>query len=226
MRVPQPKGERGSLKWIQRAVAERWPELSEPMYAKVGSTAKIEWLSPLAEDQFAEYRDGAFLSRLGLGQLAGSLGEFWPERGPQWDALAIVHSRPAKVVLVEAKAHIGEFCTPPSGASEHSLSMIQAALRRTASALGVPPSHTDAWLRYFYQYTNRLAHLLWLREQQIDAKLLFVGFVNDDEMPGKTTPEAWQAAYLLANYVLGLKVRHVLAAHVMHAFPDVALYAQ
>jgi hypothetical protein len=68
---------------------------------------------------------------------------------------------------------------------------------------------------------DRLAHLRWLRGHGVDAKLVLAGFVNDDEMPGKTSPEAWEAAYLMADHVLGLPARHPLSGHVIHVFPDV-----
>ena len=34
MRIEQPQGERGSLKWIQRAVNERWPSLNDPLVVR------------------------------------------------------------------------------------------------------------------------------------------------------------------------------------------------
>jgi hypothetical protein len=42
----------------------------------------IEWVSPIKSDGYAEYYDQAFLSRLGLDNLAVSLGRFWPPGGP------------------------------------------------------------------------------------------------------------------------------------------------
>jgi hypothetical protein len=63
-RVPQVVGEKGSLLWIQRAIAERWPSLETPILDKVGSDQTIFWRSPLEADGYAEYRDGAFLARL------------------------------------------------------------------------------------------------------------------------------------------------------------------
>jgi hypothetical protein len=106
MRVVQPLGTRGSLKWIQRAINERRNLLDAPILAEMQSTAEIEWRSPLAIDEDAEYRDAAFLERIGCLQLATSLAKFWPARGPQWDALGLTNRREA--ILVEAKAHIDE----------------------------------------------------------------------------------------------------------------------
>jgi len=219
VRVAQPVGERGSLKWIQRAVAERWDDLEAPVLACLSGAHSLEWLSPLPEDEFAEYRDAAFLRKLGLERLAASLADFWPRRGPQWDALAT--SDAGHILLVEAKAHIGEFVSPPSQASPESLNQIRRALTETAGALSVAEENKDGWSRHFYQYANRLAHLNWMRGHGADAKLVLVGFVHDDDMPGRTTREAWQAAYLIANSVLGLRAQHPLAAHIIHVHPEV-----
>lgn len=219
MRYVQPAGQRGSLKWLQRAVAEQWDELAFPLLARLPGATAIEWLSPLVADDFAEYRDGAFLARLGLGHLATELGGFWPSRGPQWDGLA--RSDQGHVILIEAKAHIGEFCSPPTQAGPGSVALITASLEATAASLGVAEHGIPGWGRHFYQYANRLAHLGWLRDRGIDAKLVLVGFVDDHDMPGRTTKEAWEAAYLLANHVLGLPVRHPLAGHVIHIYPTV-----
>jgi hypothetical protein len=44
--------------------------------------AQVEWVSPLEEERFKEYQDGAFLDALGLLDLSGMLAEFWPQGGP------------------------------------------------------------------------------------------------------------------------------------------------
>lgn len=204
---------------MQRAVEEGWTDLEGPILRHLPKAGRIEWRSPLRDDQYAEYRDAAFLRQLGLEYLANDLALFWPRGGPQWDALALTDR--GQVLLVEAKAHIREFCSPPSQAGSASLSRITAALKDTGIALGAAADHLDAWGRSFYQYTNRLAHLRWLRDKGVDAKLVLVGFVNDGEMPGRTTPEAWEAAYLVADHVLGLPARHGLSRHVLHIHPDV-----
>ena len=219
MRVKQPVSERGSLKWMQQAVADRWADLEQPILAGLEGAKELHWLSPRKDDEFAEYRDTAWLRRLDLGKLGGELPDFWPTRGPQWDALA--RSDAQHVILVEAKAHIAEFCSPPSQASSRSLALIEQSLGNVAADLGVVERKRRDWSTHFYQYTNRLAHLHWLRAQNVDAKLVLVGFVHDDEMPGRPTKEAWDAAYIVADSVLGLPKRHALSRHIIHVHPQV-----
>lgn len=217
MRVIQPEGGKGSLRWMQRAVAERWPALEAPIFARLGEGADLAWVSPLAGDDYAEYRDAAFLDRLGLSHLEDALSAFWPPKGPQWDALALVDGH--KPILVEAKSHIAEFCTPPTSAGPSSREKIARSLQEVAGSLG--SAHGDRWPTQFYQLANRLAHLFFLRRNGVDAYLLLVGFVDDEDMDGPTSVEAWLAAFQVAEHVLGLRRRHPLGAYVLHAFPSV-----
>lgn len=108
MRVPQPSECRGSLMWIRRSVARR-PELLDSELrraAAIRPDATIDWRSPRAADEWAEYRDGDFLDLLDHSSLCPALQEFWPRGGPQWDALG--RASDGTLVLVEAKTHLGE----------------------------------------------------------------------------------------------------------------------
>ena len=216
MRAKQPAGKAGSLNWIQRAVAERWPGLDQPILKSTGGM-KLDWLSPLADDDFAEYRDESFLRLVGLQNLEPDLSAFWPRRGPQWDALGIVDEK--TVILVEAKAHIREFCTPGSAASAASRERIETALHAVASDLGA--ATRCSWADTFYQLTNRLAHLWFLRERGVPAYLALVGFTGDTKMDGPHSAEAWHATYQVATYALGLPTRHKLSRYILHVNPPV-----
>ncbi|MCT4555905.1 MAG: hypothetical protein N4A53_14550 [Pelagimonas sp.] len=210
MRTPQPTGERGSLKWLQRAV-----NLS-PQHLQPTRLPQITWLSPLADDDFAEYRDSAFLHRLELDHLENELNAFWPKRGPQWDALGLTNQGP---VIVEAKAHVQEFLSPPSQAGRASLEKIQRAFEMVQSDLKI--SSPSDWARTFYQYANRLAHLWWLRDNGVDASLLFVSFIHDTDMKGPKDSETWEALFSAANHALGLTNCPALMKHVYHVTPDI-----
>lgn len=218
MRVEQPPGKRGSLKWIQRAVDERWASLEQPILAELPSGTRLEWLSPLAIDGYAEYRDAPFLRRIGHPELEGDLRAFWPARGPQWDALA--RGTAGDVLLVEAKAHVAELCSPGTSAGPSSRALIAATLNAVAEHLGARPDRAD-WTRHFYQLANRLAHLEFLRARGVQAWLVLVNFVGDSEMGGPSGPEAWNSAYDVALYVMGLSRRHALSKYVIHVAPSV-----
>ncbi len=210
MRVVQPEGGKGSLKWIQRAIE------CNPAFLQPDGVPPIEWLSPRREDEFAEYRDTSFLKLVGCEKLAPQLREFWPSRGPQWDALGIADGMP---VLLEAKAHVREMFSPACGASGKSRDMILKAFEKVREDLGVV-GNTD-WMKSFYQVANRIAHLWWLHENKVNAHLVFAGFLQDAEMNGPSWPETWKAATDTAFHALGLGGRHHLSGFIHHVYPDV-----
>jgi hypothetical protein len=66
-RIIQPKGTKGSLKWIQHVANECPYVLNARLNEHIGYTSAqpIEWLSPKAEDDYAEYQDQDFLDLVG-----------------------------------------------------------------------------------------------------------------------------------------------------------------
>ena len=82
-------------------------------------------------------------------------------------------------VLIEAKANEPEFTGSSCGAriGTESRKQIERALGKTKSRLGV---HGDfSWLGSYYLYSYRLAALWFLRERNVDARLLFIYFCGD-----------------------------------------------
>jgi hypothetical protein len=216
-RVPQPQGARGSLKWIQRAVNSRPDLLDREIVSTLADSGAVEWLSPRAEDDYAEYRDKAFLNRIGYPELSDRLSEFWPRRGPQWDALG--KTTRGTVLLVEAKAHVGEICSPGSGAGGEARLMIERALASAASHMVARPK--APWIDTFYQLANRLAHLHFLRVNGVDAWLVLVNFIDDEEMNGPRGVAEWQAAYQVVHHVMGIPMRNPLGKFVLHIYPSI-----
>jgi hypothetical protein len=216
MRVPQPVGIKGSLKGVQTLINRAPKLLLEALPPALQKRGPINWRSPLEADDRAEYRDGAFLDLVGASDLKQELSRFWPAKGPQWDALGI--SQKGDIVLVEAKAHVGEICSPPCNASPQSFRKIAAALKETAQEIGAVPR--APWDSAFYQYANRLAHLHFLRKHGKPAWLVLIYFVGDKEMDGPDSAEAWGAALTVMRYVMGLPTRHPLGRHVAEAFVD------
>jgi hypothetical protein len=200
MRVEQGIGARGSLKWMQTLVASGRHLIDPELRGRLGlpDEASIEWRSPLAEDQQAEYRDASFLTRIGLSYLAPELRKFWPHRGPQWDGLAVSSGMR---ILIEAKAHVdelGSHCV----ASPRSRQQIANAFYATKRDLGA--SEDCDWLDGYYQYANRLAHLKFLRAAGVDAHLVFLYFTGDRDIGGPTSPVEWENALIKVYRHLGL----------------------
>jgi len=206
MRVPQTKASKGSQKWIQLLVNERRDIFAAELAAHLprGLAENIEWLSPLKNDDYAEYRDVSFLNRLGIRNPKVALRNFWPNRGPQWDALGKAGDD-GPYFLVEAKANIPEIVSCCEAKSERSRKLIRSSLQRTPECLGCKPLLD--WMTGFYQYANRLAHLYYLRAlNKLDARLVFVYFVNDDTHMA-TSLDQWEAALTLQKKLMGIGKR-------------------
>ncbi len=212
------KASRGSQKWLQIGV-NQYPEILNSAIcasAKLPVGTKINWLSPLAAENYAEYRDQAFINRLGLKLRNRPLMDFWPPRGPMWDGLAVTST--GEVLLVEAKAHIPEMVSPASKASPASLQLIEEGLAETRAALA--PRTTVTWSGTFYQYSNRLAHLYFLRTLNNEkVRLVFLYFVGDADVSGPKSRAEWEGAIQVTEAYLGLG-RHKLSSYVHHAFVD------
>ena len=218
-RIPQHPAAKGSQKWIQKLVTEEPQLLNSPIRTQLDlpDTEKITWLSPIADDEYAEYQDQAFLELLGIRLPKVSLSDFWPSRGPVWDGLGKAHS--GNVFLVEAKSHISEVLSPKTGAGEKSLRKIKKSLNETKTFLHSKSEHD--WTTTFYQYTNRLAHLYLLRAlNEVPAYLVFLYFVNDKDMNGPKSVDEWIGAISLLKSYLGVG-RHRLDKYVAETFIDV-----
>jgi hypothetical protein len=146
-----------------------------------------------------------------------SLNSFWPRRGPQWDGLAKTDR--GDLILVEAKSHIPELVTDPTGAKGTSLTKIRKSLAEVKWDLR-SGAYAD-WATCFYQYTNRLAHLYLLRElNALPAYLLFLYFINDEEQKGPSSQAQWEGAIELLEALLDVH-EHKLSDYVLHTFIDV-----
>lgn len=219
------QAKRGSQKWIQIAVNEK-PELLNHVIArelnfKPGEL--ITWMSPLVHDAYQEYFDQKFIKQLGVKLNNRQLSDFWPIRGPRWDALG--KTSRGTLLLVEAKSYIREMVTTPSKASEKSLAIIQNSLHEVKQYLGI--SKDVDWASWFYQYANRIAHLYLLRElNDLPTELLFLCFINDYDMDGPTSSNQWEGAIEMMEAYLGLPKKHCLSDHVHHIYLDVKKLAE
>jgi len=212
---------KGSQKHLQRLVNHP----TDPLGNRIGQLLNFEldenfiWKSPVASDEYAEYNDEDFVRKLGLQNAIklDPLIDFWPTRGPHWDALAQTNKK--RKFPVEAKSHIGELASTCE-AKPVSYRKIQEALNTTKVYSG--SQVLNDWCAEYYQYANRLAHLYWLREvKKADAHLVFIYFVNDSQMNGPTSKEEWEKELAIIYTYLGVS-SSLMSAHIHNLFFDVA----
>lgn len=219
-KIPQKEGKKGSQKWIQEII-EKFPDIllrHIQQHKKLQGVQNIDWVSPIKEDNFAEYRDTGFLAKLGLEEYSNALSSFWPEGGPQWDALGIDTYNRRRVFLVEAKSHISELITICRACHPKSIEQIDSSIQKTQKFLGIKP--IIPWTEGFYQYANRIAHLYFMRQiAKVDAFLLFIYFLNDNTLI-PTTKEQWLGALEIQEKLMGLS-SHKLQQFIVKIFIDV-----
>src|SRR4029078_11196556 len=130
-----------------------------------------------------------------------ALSDFWPARGPVWDAIG--RTTEGVAIFVEAKAHIPEAASPGTRASPTSLELISRSLEEARRWYA--PKASASWTGTFYQYANRLAHHYFLREvNKVPTKLVFVYFTHDPDMTGPENESEWHGAIRLLHAALGL----------------------
>ena len=199
----QKKGDKDSLKWIQILINNR-PDIINLQIRrnfKIPACTEIEWVSPLKEEYYTEYRDEAFLKVLGVSPQKVRLIDFWPKGGPQWDGLGRLSD--GSILLIEGKAHISEVLSTIQASNPNSINLIEESLARTKRELGVRTK--NPWTTPFYQYTNRVAHLHFLRNLNgIKSYLVFVNFIGDKEMGGPKSELEWLGVNNLIQSYLGI----------------------
>lgn len=108
--------------------------------------------------------------------------KYWSTTGrqPNWDGV-ILHKKGNQVelVIVEAKAHLGELKSDTESASNEK---IQNAFLETQKKLNISNSN---WFGKYYQLANRLALVNYLQNNNevelVNASLLYIYFLNGYE---------------------------------------------
>lgn len=194
----------GSQRWLQVSIDKHRAIIDRTFQETLDLSPNdaIEWVSPLLPDHFREYRGMEALRRLGIQSLSRrKLNDFWPNRGPVWDALARTTS--GELIFVEAKAHIAEAASSGTKASPTSFELIQRSLAEARRFYA--PKATAEWSGTFYQYANRLAHhYLFRKLNQLPSHLVFLYFINANDVNGPISELEWQGAAQLLHAVIGL----------------------
>ena len=96
------------------------------------------WLSPTADNEYAEYYEEESLERLGLVDLEVPLRDFSPRSGPPCDSLT--RTKSGGVILVEAKAYLEDAVHYTNEAGETSLAESGRPLNTPACVATKMPS--------------------------------------------------------------------------------------
>ena len=189
------KGIKGSKYWIQNVIEN---EVSCKKLNNMISDDTLIWLSPLAP-KYREYQlnEEYIYSQLGLSNSeAKKLFDFWPNRQPQWDAIALSQDK-STLYLVEAKAHLEELESKCMATSPKSVSKIYDTLKYVMKEYYNTNSF-DAWTNNYYQLANRLAFLRILNEKPFGmvktVKLVLLNFANDHTYK-PTSKAQWEKHY-------------------------------
>lgn len=212
------------LRWMGRHRHAFDAKVMESVRAENGT---IHWLD-FAFDSKELWPDSEPIGLRGL-QLDPKIVELWSGYWPQsgntmnWDSVGWLHrpNQSPELLLVEAKAHTGELFSDCSARSSESITMINAALDLTKQRLG---SKADCdWKTKYYQHTNRLVVLDFLRKNGVIAHLICIYFVGDKQ-PGANCPTTiaqWMEVIGTRDRYLGLDRRHYLEDRVQSVFLSV-----
>ena len=101
------------------------------------------------------------------------------------------------------------------------------SLKETQEFMGIKGNRNrpDLWFNAFYQYTNRLAHLYFLRElNKIPTYLIFLDIVNDPDSGNDAVKSVkeWESLVRLVEACLGITPKKPLMKYVHHIHFDVS----
>lgn len=146
--------------------------------------------------------------------------EYWPTSGNahNWDGIFKLDKT---YVLVEAKAHIGEIEQTCGAKSPESIEQINKALEETKIRFGV---NTDSdWSKKYYQLANRLAFIHFLKTHGIDARLLYIyflnGYKNSRENKNVEEIKVWEEAVEKEHAYLGI-TKEVRDKYIFSIYPN------
>ena len=170
---------KGSILRMQQVANNK--NLTEYFSHLLGETKPIEFLSPLASEDFKEYQ----LKQLGVFEkITWGFGkEVWPDRQPQWDGIA-TSADGNTLYLIEAKSYINEMKNTDTEATEgKGYDNIKAIMTEVFSKEYRKNDNADfsLWMKDYYQLANRLTFLRLVKESKkyTNVKLVLLNFVND-----------------------------------------------
>lgn len=206
--------QKGSRFCLQEYIKKDKNKLSEiiigsslSLIAFLGDDMKLDWKSPVAENDFYEYRDD-FLRGLNINTVTEEahkkLRLFWPHNGPQWDGLAVVNGKENRkgILLIEAKSHTSETKADMKATADKSIEMINSSIEKAQNYMRVVP---QIWTNEYYQLANRIAYLYFLNvELKIPTWLVLINFTEDSSYKSTSISE-WLRHYNIIASKMGIR---------------------
>ena len=198
-------GIKGSKRCLQAYLSDdnKRKELEEKVCEIIRWAVKeIDWLGPKQSDDGWDWKEltgNAFWNAIGVNPK--DTREFWPARGPHWDAIArlTLEDGSYRYVLFEAKANVQELKSWMRTKSDDSRKLIKRTLK----------TYTRSAPSYYYQTRNRIAHKKFINEKikgMEYVKLCYLIFENDMTHI-ETSEEEWRTALKQEHQELGLNER-------------------
>ena len=142
--------------------------------------------------------------------------EYWPSSGnsQNWDGIFKINDT---WYFVEAKAHESELNSSCGATSDSSIEKIKKAFDETV-ALVKATKNSEYWLSKdfkSYQLANRLAFINFCSKNGINAKLVYISFINGYDKPGAseklnvTSKEKWQEIWENEYADLGISAENI-----------------
>jgi len=155
---------------------------------------------PKGHHQKAEKELYEFLEIIGETNLALQVKGWWLEvytaktRTPNWDLISTIKTTDGKkgILLVEAKAHYGELESSgkpspkkDSENSEKNHQKIRSAIGEAKANISLQVPISNISIDCCYQLSNRVAHAWWLANKGYHVVLMYLGFQECKDMPGR-----------------------------------------
>lgn len=184
----------------------------------------VEWVSPLKEQQYKEYKDNLLellFEGESLEKVNQKLRQFWPARGPVWDGVGIVHGVDGRkgLILIEAKSYPAESKSALKAKSLDSREKIISRIVEVKAKVN-STSAIEVWTNQYYQMANRLCFTCFLNEQLgIPTWLVLCNFVNDSSFK-RTSRIEWLQHQKNIWKALGVNSESKLMGRVITIYPE------
>lgn len=176
----------GSEYQLLRYLGHHRIELNNVINSNTRLSGEIQWLD-FPKDTTRLSLDGEYItidflhdkiSEKAFAALKSKWKNYWSPSGtqPNWDGV-FLHRKDNEEewIIVEAKAHLGEIKSSTKASLNPN---IQNAFIETQNRFGIKNEH---WFGEYYQLANRLAFINFLLENNINASLLYIYFINGYE---------------------------------------------